>query len=203
MRKATVVFVLALAALLAARIPAASAQKTLDNLMAAFNGESNAHAKYLAFAAKAEAEGYGPVASLFRAAARAEQVHYDHHAAVIKAMGGAPKATIETPVVKSTTENLQAAVAGETHEFTEMYPEFLAQADKDKNADARDTFELAKEAEAVHAQLFAGALKALDAWKGASKTFYVCLHCGNVKDAKPTDVCDICGHPASEFLAVK
>src|SRR5664279_5699849 len=95
---------------------------TLDNLQAAFNGESNANARYLAFAKKADEEGYGKVASLFRAAARAEQVHFERHAKVIRQMGGTPLAKIETPVVQSTAQNLKAAVDGETYETTVMYP---------------------------------------------------------------------------------
>ncbi|HEX7334620.1 MAG TPA: rubrerythrin family protein, partial [Pyrinomonadaceae bacterium] len=86
-----------------------TATKTLDNLQTAFNGESNAKARYLAFAQKAEAEGYGKVASLFRAAARAEDIHANNHAEVIRKLGATPTADVKTPEVKSTAENLQAA----------------------------------------------------------------------------------------------
>ena len=89
---------------------AIAAMTTLDNLQTGFNGESNAHSRYLAFAEKADQEGYGEVASLFRAAAKAEEVHAANHAAVIKKMGGTAQAKIETPVVKSTKENLEAAI---------------------------------------------------------------------------------------------
>ncbi|MHB8303849.1 MAG: rubrerythrin family protein [Acidobacteriaceae bacterium] len=97
-------------------------------MQAAFNGESNAHVRYLAFAKQADGEGYGEAASLFRAAARAEEVHASNHAAVIKEMGATPKATIESPEVKSTRENLEAAIKGETYERDIMYPAFLKQA---------------------------------------------------------------------------
>ena len=93
-----------------------STSKVLDNLQTAFNGESNAHARYLEFAGKADQEGFGSVASLFRAAARAEQIHADNHAVVIRKLGSTPQATIEKAVVKSTDENLQVAIQGETYE---------------------------------------------------------------------------------------
>lgn len=105
---------------------------TLDNLQAAFNGESNARARYLAFAAKAGEEGYGPVASLFRAAARAEQIHAANHAEVIRALGAEPVAVIDVPEVKSTALNLEAAIAGETYERDVMYPAFLEQARQER-----------------------------------------------------------------------
>ena len=81
-------------ALIALPNGAMAATKTLDNLQAGFNGESNAHARYLAFAEKAGQEGYGEVASLFRAAAKAEEVHAANHAGVIKTLGGTPQAKI-------------------------------------------------------------------------------------------------------------
>src|SRR3974390_2910976 len=86
---------------------------TLENMQAAYNGESNAHARYLAFAKQADSEGYGQVASLFRAAARAENIHATNHAAVIQVLGAVPQARVEDPIVKSTSENLEAAIKGE------------------------------------------------------------------------------------------
>lgn len=205
MKKMCLFIILALSviSLQAVQKPPVAARKTLDNLMAAFNGESNANAKYLAFAKKADAEGFAPVASLFRAAARAEQVHFEHHAAVIKALGGTAKAAIETPNVKSTRENVQAAFDGETYEHDTMYPGFIVQAEKDKVADALNSFERAGEAEGVHARLFASVLKDIDSWKGAARTFYVCPTCGNLLDARPSSVCPICGESGKNFLTVK
>ena len=95
--------------------PVAQAESpTLKNLQAAYNGESNAHVMYLSFADKADQEGYKEVASLFRAAAKAEQIHRDNHAQVIQAMGATPKNTITTPEAKSTAENLEQAIKGES-----------------------------------------------------------------------------------------
>jgi rubrerythrin len=166
-------------ALIALPIGAAAATTTLDNLQAGFNGESNAHARYLAFAEKADQEGYGEVASLFRAAAKAEEVHAANHAAVVKKMGGTAQAKIETPVVKSTKENLEAAIKGESYERDTMYPEFLKQARAEGNRDAVQTFNYAKTAEAEHAKLYSDALNNLPKLKGSkAKDFFVCMVCG-------------------------
>lgn len=175
---------------------------TLDNLQAAYNGESNAHTRYLAFATKADEEGYGPAASLFRAVAKAEQIHYTRHAKAIKKLGGSPNAKIETPAVKSTKENLEEALKGETYETEVMYPAFLAQAKKEKKADAVDAFEDAKAAEAVHAGWYKKVLADQNGWKGAKKEFSVCPVCGNVVDVLPTSVCPICLTPTMKFIQV-
>jgi len=158
---------------------ASHAATTLQNMQAAFNGESNAHARYLAFAKQADTEGYGDVASLFRAAARAEQIHAGNHAAVIKESGATPEAKIESPDVKSTRENLEAAIKGETYERDTMYPDFLKQARLDRNKSGIRSLNLAKTAEAEHAKLYAAALASLDTLKGTQgKALYVCPVCG-------------------------
>ena len=152
---------------------------TLDNMQSAFNGESNANVRYLAFAKQAEREGYGDVASLFRAAARAEKIHAMNHAAVIEELGALPKANLEDPVVKSTRENLQAAIKGESYERDSMYPDFLKQARSDRNSRAVRSLNLAKSAEAEHARLYEAALTGLDHLKGTKDvTFFVCPVCG-------------------------
>ena len=109
-------------------VAAAAPSKTLDNLMAAFNGESNAQAKYLEFAKKADQEGFAGAAALFRAAAKAEETHARTHGEVIAKLGGAPKADIKLPEIKTTADNLKAALEGETYERDKMYPEFIAEA---------------------------------------------------------------------------
>jgi rubrerythrin len=172
---------------------AAAATGTLDNLQTAFNGESNARARYLAFAEKADQEQYGEVASLFRAAAKAEETHAANHAVVIKKMGGTPQAKIETPVVKSTKENLEAAIKGESHERDTMYPEFLKQARAEGNKDAVETFNYAKTAESEHAKLYADALNALPKLKGSkAKTYYVCTVCGYTTATLDFSKCPSC-----------
>ncbi len=192
------------AALILASLPAlaATTNKTIDNLQAAFNGESNAHARYLTFAKKADAEGYGPVASLFRAAARAEEIHANNHAQVIKKMGGSPTAKLETPDVKSTKENLEAAIKGESYERDVMYPEFLKQARVERNADAIQTFNYAKTAETEHARLYTEALSKLPTLKGAAVTYYVCSVCGYTTAKLDFAKCPSCFSPKEKYEKV-
>jgi len=172
---------------------------TLDNLQAAFNGESNAHARYIAFATKADEEGYEGVASLFRAAARAEEVHANNHAEVIRKLGAEPKADVKKPEVRATAENLQAAIEGESYERDTMYPEFIAKARKDRDKDALQTFTLAKVAEAEHAKLYAAALENMTSWKSGKKTFWVCSVCGYTTLALEGEKCPSCFSPKEKF----
>ncbi len=175
---------------------------TLDNLQAAFNGESNACARYAEFAKRAEAEGYLAVASLFRAGSKAEEFHARNHAEVIRQMGAEPKAVIETAVVKSTAENLQAAIDGEVYERDVMYPDFLEKAKKNKETAAIRTFTYAWKTEAEHARLYAEALKNLGAMRTA-KTWYVCKACGYTVEALNFLKCLVCGHSKNDYLAIK
>ncbi|MBZ8180652.1 rubrerythrin family protein [Oscillatoria salina] len=151
---------------------------TLDNLQKAYNGESNAHVMYLAFANKADEEGYQKLASLFRAAAKAEEIHRDNHAKVIETMGALPKNTITDPQVKSTPENLKAAIKGESYERDTMYPEFISQAKIENNQAALQTLTYAQKAEAQHAQLYTEAKNNLDSWRTQTGPFYVCTISG-------------------------
>ncbi len=193
--------VLPAAAVVAGAKTAKKTGNALQNLQAAFNGESNARASYLAFAAKADQEGYAQVASLFRAGAHAEQIHAANHATVIAKLGGTPEAKIETPVVKSTRENLQAAMAGESYERDVMYPEFIAEAEQEKNAAALRTFEFALKAEAEHAKLYAEALENLEAMK--TRTYYfVCPVCGYTVKRLNFLQCVVCLHPKEKYVAV-
>lgn len=194
---------LALFAILASPRAAVAESTTLDNMQAAYNGESNAHGRYLAFAKKADAEGYGEVASLFRAAARAEEIHASNHAAVIKKMGATPQAKIEAPEVKSTRENLQAAIKGETYERDVMYPDFLKKARLDRNRDAVKSLNYAKTAEAEHAKLYAEALNTLNQLKGSKNlAFYVCPNCGFTARTLPATECPSCYTPKEKFEKV-
>jgi rubrerythrin len=152
-------------------------EKTVDNLKEAFAGESQANRRYLAFAAKAEQEGFAQIARLFRAAAAAETVHAHNHLKVLKG-------------VRSTAENLQEAVAGETSEFREMYPRMIAAAQAEGNKEAERTFTFANEVEKTHAALFQKALKNM-----ADKTtvdYYVCSICGHTVKGEPPDTCPVC-----------
>ena len=187
----------------AAPPPAADPQQTLKTLQAASDGESNAHAKYLAFAKKADEEGYAKVASLFRAAARAEEVHAKNHAGVIESLGGTPKADVQAVDVKSTKENVQAALKGESYERDQMYPGFIRQARIDKNNDAVQTFTRALKAEAEHAKLYREALNNLEKWKGGEKmTFYVCSVCGYTTTKMPAKKCPSCFEPVDLYETI-
>ena len=162
---------------------------TQENLAVAFAGESQANRKYLAFAKQADKDGLPRIAGLFRAAAEAETIHALGH---FQNLGA----------VRSTADNLRDAIAGETYEYTEMYPPMLAQAEKD-NHKAKVMFGFANKAEKVHATMFQQALDALKS--GADMTqmeVYLCPFCGDVEFGKPPDKCPICGTPAAKFLKV-
>ena len=177
-------------------------KSTLDNLQAAFNGESNAHARYVEFAKKADAEGYGQVAALFRAAARAEEIHANNHANVIKKSGGTPTATIDKIDVKSTKENLEAAIKGETYERDTMYPEFLKEVRATGKRDAVETFNMAKTAEAEHAKLYTAALNNLPKMKVKGVTYYVCTVCGYTTTKLDFNKCPSCFSPKDKYITV-
>ncbi len=182
--------------------PAASDLATMKNLQTAFNGESNAHAKYLAFAVKADEEGYGQAASLFRAAARAEEIHAGNHAKVIRKMGGEPKADIKTPEVKSTRENLEVALKGESYERDTMYPEFIVKAREEGQKDAVRSMNHALSAEVEHAKLYSQALAELDSWKDGKKVFYVCPVCGYTTIKPDFEKCPSCYTEKEKFEQV-
>ena len=184
---------------------AVAASKTRDNLQTAYRGENNAHARYLAFAEKADQEQYGEIASLFRAAARAESIHAANHAAVIKQLGGTPEVKIETPGVKSTRENLETAIKGESFERDTMYPEFLkqARAEKKNKREAVRTLNLAQMAEAEHARLYTDALNNLEKLKNSkAKKYFVCTVCGFTSAKPEFSKCPSCFSHKDKFESV-
>ena len=152
-------------------------EKSTQNLKEAFAGESQANRKYLAFADKADQEGYPQVARLFRAAAAAETVHAHNHLKALKAIG-------------ATAANLKEAVAGETSEFREMYPGMIAAAQAEGHREALRSFEFANEVEKVHAQLFQKALANLE--KKELVDIFVCSICGHTVEGEPPDQCPVC-----------
>lgn len=177
---------------------------TLRNLQAAFEGESNAHARYTAFAVKADAEGLHGAASLFRAAARAEQIHADNHARVIRQLGAEPRAAIHSSTVKSTLENLNEARAGERYEIESMYPEFIREAKRHNNTAAVRTFEWAIEAEKTHARLFSEAIAVFDSgWLIAARTFYVCAASGYTSETPESERCPTCNLSWQKFELIR
>lgn len=154
---------------------------TRENLTEAFAGESQANRRYLAFAAKADKEGHSQIARLFRAIADAETVHALSH---LNTIGG----------IKTTLDNLEAAIAGEFHEFSNMYPSFIEKADEERNKTARVSFAYANQVEKIHHTLYQ---KALDALKAGQKVndepYYVCQVCGMTVSGEAPDKCPVCG----------
>ena len=162
--------------------------KTDENLKAAFAGESQANRLYLAFAQKAEEEGFTQAAKLFKAAAEAETIHALNHVRI-------------TGQVKSTIDNLGTAVSGETFEFKKMYPEYLAIAKQEGNKQATWSFDVAGKVEQVHAKLYQKAIDALKNKKELEKVdYYVCGVCGNTVEGAPPEKCPICGSPKEKFF---
>jgi rubrerythrin len=165
-------------------------EKSEKNLQEAFAGESQANRRYLFFATKAEKEGLPQVARLFRAAAEAETVHAANH---FNAMTG----------VGSTVENLSAAVMGEHHEFTAMYPKMINEAIEEEAAAAERSFTWADAVEKIHFNLFEKLLKALKAKQEIkNEPYYVCPICGNTVEGNAPDRCPVCGAPGSKFKKI-
>lgn len=164
--------------------------KTEENLKAAFAGESQANRKYLAFAKKAEEEGFVNTAKLFRAIAEAETVHALNHLRVLK-------------MVKSTKENVQAALNGETYEFTEMYPGFIKTATQEGKTDATLSFNYANQVEKIHGAIYKKVLNSISKNKDIDKKdMFVCPVCGNTFEGDAPDNCPICGTPKEEFKKI-
>ena len=179
-----------------------SSETTLKNLITAFQGESNASAKYAAFAKKADEEGFGRVASLFRAASRAEQIHAANHLRVIEKMGGKTAAKIEPVHIGTTAENLKVAIAGEEYERDVMYPNFVKEAESQGNTSAIRTFQWALEAEAEHARMYTYALKHLNEQR-TKTVFYVCVACGYTTDDQDMMRCVVCNTPREKFERIE
>jgi rubrerythrin len=159
--------------------------KSYDDLMAAFAGESQANRKYLAFAKKADEDGFAQVARLFRAAAAAETVHAHNHLRV-------------AGEVKTTEENLKSAIAGEHYENTEMYPAFIKDAEADDDKKALRSFNYANEVEKVHEMLYMEALATLGK-PGETYDYYICPVCGYTHARSAPEVCPVCGALGSKF----
>lgn len=164
--------------------------KTTDNLQQAFAGESQANRKYLFFAEKAEEEGHKQISRLFRAAAEAETIHARNHLKVLQG-------------IKSTKDNLSAAIGGEHHEFTQMYPAFIKEAESDGEKNAHRSFDLANQVEQTHHGLFQAALTDLVQGKAMpDQPFFVCQVCGHTVEGSAPDKCPVCGALAKAFKRI-
>jgi rubrerythrin len=140
-------------------MPSLKGTKTHDNLKAAFAGESQANRRYLYFANKADVEGHPEVAALFRSTAEGETGHAHGHLDYLAEVGDP---ATDLPIGESAL-NLKAAVAGETHEYTDMYPGMAKSAREEGFDEIADWFETLAKAERSHANKFAKALEALAA----------------------------------------
>ncbi len=185
---------------------AAENENAVGNLLLAYEGELNAHARYHAYAAKAEAEGIYGAASLFRATARAEQIHASNHARVIRHMGGEAVAKIRPFRVKSTLENLKAALGGEQHEIDSLYPAFLIHATSQLDTSAMRSFVWAMEAEKTHARLYQDAVTTMEEGPGWIKDqldFFVCTLCGYTAKSQEADNCPACNFVWDRFERIR
>jgi rubrerythrin len=179
--------------------------KTIENLKAAYYGESTASAKYAAFAEKAKAEGFDTVAVMFLATSKSESIHAANHLKVLEKLGekvAGPQ--IGAFEVRSTAENLADAIKGETYEINTMYPDFIAAANSEKSKDAVKSFTWAVDTEKKHQTFYGTALASVSA--GGEKTlpasWFVCPVCGNTYDAgSVTEACDFCMTPKAKFIS--
>ena len=178
--------------------------KTIENLKAAYNGESTASAKYAAFALKAKEEGFDTVAKMFEATSKSEAIHANNHKKVLGKLGEKDEpAIIGAFEVKTTIENLADAAAGETYEIDSMYPSFIKIAEVEKCEDAKKSFTWAWDTEKKHKEFY---LRAHDALlKEGEKTlplqWFVCPTCGNTYDsASVNEKCDFCLTPKEKFF---
>jgi len=179
--------------------------KTIENLKDGIIGETTASAKYLAFAEKAKSEGLDTIAKLFVAASKAEGIHAVNHTKVLEELGVKMEAFTPEFVVKTTEENLQAAIDGETYEQTTMYPGFLEAADAEKVEKATKTFTWAMDTEKKHKEFYTKALAMLKAHNTGSLSFgyAVCPVCGNTYEANAVDnACAFCGTPKDKFIMI-
>ena len=181
-------------------------ESAVTNLLAAYEGELNAHVRYKAFAVKAEAEGMNGAASLFRAAARAEQIHAGNHARVIRQMGGEATAYIRPFRVKSTLENLKAALGGEQLEIDSLYPKFLVHATSQLDTSAVRSYVWAMESEKTHARLYEEAVASMEAgpgWTRDQLDFFVCTLCGYTAKTQEADNCPACNFIWERFERIR
>lgn len=162
--------------------------KTMEDLAAAFAGESQANRRYLGFAQKADEEGYPQASRMFRAAAEAETVHALNH---LRAMNG----------IADTAANLKEAVAGETHEFSAMYPDMIEHAKAENHTQALRSFEWANAVEKIHAELYQKLLDSLS--KDMEEyPYYVCPVCGYTHEKEAPDRCPVCNAKGDRFKKI-
>ncbi|WP_026790807.1 rubrerythrin family protein [Pleomorphomonas oryzae] len=164
---------------------------TTDNLKEAFAGESQANRKYLAYADAAVREGKLGVAKLFRAVAAAETIHAHAH---LRALGA----------IKGTADNLADAMAGESHEFTSMYPAMVATAKAEGHKRAIRSMSEAMEVEKIHYGLFGDALEAVKAGGDLGNVVIrICPNCGHTVIGDAPDACPVCACAGEHYKIIE
>lgn len=178
--------------------------KTTENMQAAFKGETTASAKYAAYSKKAEQEGYHQIALLFKAASTSENIHANNHKAVLQESGVAVPSIKPEFTVKTTRENLQDAIAGESYEVSTMYPEFLTAANAADNQLAMMSLNYAYKTEKKHKVFYEAALTALqnNTVNSLPAVFYVCPTCGNTYETTAPARCGISMTSREKFLKI-
>jgi rubrerythrin len=182
---------------------AAGANTTIENLLLAFRGESTASAKYAAFARQARVEGLTQIATMFEATSKAEQIHAANHQTVLEKMGQKVEPYKPEYNIKTTKENLEDAIKGETYEMTTMYPGFIATAKTEDAQSAVKSFRWAMDTEKKHQVMYQNALNALNAktTEALPKIYWVCPKCGNTYDVvKPEASCSFCSTKSEKFI---
>jgi rubrerythrin len=182
-------------------------ETTIKNLLAAYQGETNVNARYKAYAKKADADGLPGVASLFRATARAEQVHANNQSRVLRQLGGEARAEVLAFKVQATLDNLKSALAGEKYEIESMYPAFITEAMAHIHATAARAFTWALEAEKTHVRLYNKTIAAVesgqsDSWVRSPRDFYVCPVCACTSEEREPMNCPICQYPSDRLETV-
>jgi rubrerythrin len=183
-------------------------EDVVKNLLDAFDAEMNANVRYKAFALKAEQDGLLGAASLFRAAARAEEIHANNHARVIRQMGGEAHANLLPVKIRSTLDNLKSALGGERHEAEKFYPALMNEATSRLDTSAARTFNWAIEAEKTHIKLYGDAVAVVEAgkpgaWTQKALDFYVCTLCGYTAKSAEAENCPACNFLWERFEVIR
>ena len=182
-----------------------SNSQTVDNLKAAITGETTASAKYLAYSKKAKEEGLDKIAKLFEATSKSEGIHANNHRAVLEQIGVKMDEVTPKYEVKSTKENLQDAIGGETYEVTSMYPDFIKVAKEENVTLAGISFNYAYQTEKNHNELYKNALDKLNNKQESSlaSNYFVCSTCGNTYAGEAPNRCGISMTSKDRFISIK
>ncbi len=180
----------------------AGTETTVQNLKDAYKGESTASAKYAAFAEQARKEGFPQMGYMFDATSKAEAIHAANHKLALEKMGGKTDPVKPEFIVKTTKENLEDAIKGESFEINSMYPGYISSARSDNALGATKSFTWAMDTEKKHLQMYTNALNALNAKKANTlpTVYMVCPKCGNTYDKKPEKACSFCSTASTKFL---